>query len=76
MMVRGLVLLTFLIIQPGHRLALNDRMLDINEAEQIIEISELPETGGLTLNLEDESKDQVDLEKVPDVESEVARFEF
>ena len=81
-MVRGLevlevlevLLLTFLINQPGPGLTLNDkndRMLDINEADQIKEVSELPETGGLTLNLDDKSKNQIDLEKVPDVETEV-----
>ena len=66
--------MTFLITQPGQRLALNDRMLDINEAEQIIEVSELPETGRLTLNLDDKSKDQIDLEKVPDAKTEVGIF--
>ena len=39
------VLLTFLITQPGLDLALNDRMLDINEVDLIREVSELPETG-------------------------------
>ena len=74
-MVRGLeVLLTFLISQPGPGLALNDRMLDINEADLIIEVSELPETGRLTLNLDDKSKDQIDLEKVPDAKTEVGIF--
>ena len=73
-MVRGLELLAFLLSLPGPRLALNDRMLDINEADLIIEVSELPETGGLTgltLNLDDKSQAQIDLEKVPDVETEV-----
>ena len=74
MMVRGLELLTFLLSLPRPHLALNDRMLDINEADPIIEVSELPETGGLTgltLNLDDKSQAQIDLEKVPDVETEV-----
>ena len=73
-MVRGLELLAFLLSLPRPRLALNDRMLDINEADPIIEVSELPETGGLTgltLNLDDKSQAQIDLEKVPDVETEV-----
>ena len=73
-MVRGLLLLTFLTTQHPAYSALNDRMLDINEADLIREVSELPETGGLTgltLNLDDKSQAQIDLEKVPDVETEV-----
>ena len=75
-MVRGLLLLTFLITQHPAYLALNDRMLDINEAELIIEVSELPKTGGLTLNLDDQSQNHIDLEKVKDEKTEVSIFVF
>ena len=71
-----LLLLKYLLSQPGPGLALNDRMLDINEAELIIEVSELPETGGLTLNLDDQSQNHIDLEKVKDEKTEVSIFVF